>query len=226
MLDDLEKILGHSFADRRLLETALTHTSATAMRVGSYQRLEFLGDRVLALVVANRLFERFPDEDEGALTLRLTALVRKETLVRVARMINLERYLHSASRRTLSDPGINSILADACEAVIAALYIDGGLDAARAFIWKYWEEILEEASMPQDNSKSMLQEWAQAQALPLPFYEVTGSEGPSHAPVFSVTVSIVDHGACSAEGLSKQQAEQAAAAKLFARLTGEAADRG
>lgn len=218
-LAPLEAALGHRFADPKLLQLALTHASAGAGRLDDNQRLEFLGDRVLSLVMAELLFQRFPGEEEGALARRHAALVRQEALSGVARGIELGRYLKLAGvdgeQRGREASGA---LADACEAVIAALYLDGGFDAARRFVVKAWETLVAADLSPPRDPKTALQEWAQARGEPLPRYDVVGREGPDHQPLFTVTVAIKDGREATATGASKRQAEQAAAAGLLAQL--------
>lgn len=220
--DIFDKALGHEFHQSELLHAALTHPSHpshAAPGVPEYERLEFLGDRVLGLVMAQLLFERFPGEDEGTLSRRHAALVRREALVEVARAIALDRALRTApgdrSGMALATP---SILADAAEAVIAALYLDGGLEVAANFIERHWSALIEVASPPPRDAKTALQEWAQALGKPLPAYSVRTSEGPAHAPVFTVEVRIEGEAPAIGTGASKRAAEQAAAEALLASL--------
>lgn len=225
----LETVTGHRFRDLRLLRAAVAHPSSTPVRTDSrgassavgYERLEFLGDRVLALIVAELLFERFPDENEGALSRRLVGLVRREALLRVAREIGFGRFLEMAAgpvgRRDLAR---DTALADGCEALIGALYLDGGIEAARKFVHAAWTPLLEEAGPPPRDAKTALQEWAQARRLPLPSYTVQNREGPPHAPRFTVTVTLPDTPPTTGSGTSKRAAEQAAAAALLHHLEG------
>lgn len=221
----LQQALGHEFVNPALLEEALTHPSISGMSRRSatkgYERLEFLGDRVLGLVVAQWLLERFPKEQEGALARRLTALVRAEALVVVAERIGLGRHLNLAPSEQVSDGGSvkPAILADACEALIGALYLDGGLDAAAAFIRRHWDGALEgaKASPPQD-PKTGLQEWALARGQKLPLYTDIGRSGPDHAPVFQVSVQVDGQAPVTASGPSKRAAEKAAAETLLSRI--------
>lgn len=220
---ELEERLGHTFKKPRLLDRALSHRSAVATGQESYERLEFLGDRVLGLVIADMLLQRFPEDPEGHLSRRLNALVRRETLAEVAREVDVGPYIHLGQ----SEEGIGSenptILADVCEAVIAALYRDGGMETARAFIMRYWSDRLDRDPTPPRDAKSGLQEWTMGRGLGLPKYEETGRTGPDHAPVFTILVSVVGHGSAEATGKSKRLAEQAAATELLARLSeGEA----
>jgi ribonuclease-3 len=227
--------LGHAFKDPTLLKTALTHPSAisvTRPRRGrkvtakveaetsvDNQRLEFLGDRVLGIVIAEMLFHAFPDEDEGALARRLAALVKQDSLDAVAREIDLGRYL--ALSRGEEDGGGRdnpATLADACESVIGAIYLDGGLEIARSFIERYWRPKMDAEAKPPQDAKTALQEWAQAGGLALPRYTVVKSEGPPHDPIFEVAVSVAGQEPVSARGRSKRAAEQAAARTLLDRV--------
>lgn len=225
-LESLAARLGHEFRDPALLRQALTHSSAfgavPARRRGtSYERLEFLGDRVLGLVVADMLYRAFPEESEGALARRLAELARMETIARVARAIGLGEHLVVSRSEEESGGRENpSLLADAGEAVMGALYLDGGLEAARAFIERHWQALLYEDVRPPKDAKTALQEWAQGRGLPLPVYRVRGAEGPPHEPVFDVEVSVEGQPPVSGNGRSRRAAEQAAAAALLAAVKG------
>ncbi|HVZ00132.1 MAG TPA: ribonuclease III [Dongiaceae bacterium] len=231
----LAEALGHDFKNPVLLKTALTHPSAisvTRPRRGrkavsrieaeasaDNQRLEFLGDRVLGIVIAEMLFHAFPEEDEGALARRLAALVKQDSLDAIAREIGLGLYL-VLSRGEEEGGGRDNpaTLADACEAVIGALYLDGGLEIARAFVERYWRPKMAAEAKPPQDAKTALQEWAQAAGLALPRYTVVKSEGPPHDPVFEVAVSVAGQEPASARGRSKRAAEQAAARSLLDRV--------
>ena len=217
--------LGHRFGDRMLLEEALTHKSALPRgRAGGrfgYERLEFLGDRVLGLLAAELLMRRFADEDEGALSKRHSGLVRREALLRVAEAIRLGEHLRlSPGEEAAGGRRAGTMLADACEAVIGALYLDGGLAAARKFFERRWTPIMAEAATPPRDPKTTLQEWAQGRGLPLPDYQAVRRVGPAHAPRFEVSVAVEGAAPVHAEGSSKRAAEQRAAAALLARLAG------
>ena len=240
-LGNLTEALGHDFKDPSLLRTALTHPSAIStihMHRGKKpksagakaaavelaasadnQRLEFLGDRVLGIVVSEMLFHGFPKEDEGALARRLAALVKQDSLDAVAREIGLGRHL-ILSRGEEDGGGRDNpaLLADACEAVIGALYLDGGLETARSFVERYWQPKMAAEAKPPQDAKTALQEWAQAAGLALPRYTVVKSEGPPHDPVFEVSVSVAGQEPVSARGRSKRAAQQAAARTLLDRV--------
>ncbi|EME71451.1 dsRNA-specific ribonuclease [Paramagnetospirillum caucaseum] len=221
---DLLAVLGHAFGRPELLAQALTHPSSIQQGRrprGSdpYERLEFLGDRVLGLVVAEMLFTRFPDEAEGALARRHAALVRREAVARVAGEIGLGRHLVLAKGEDeaggRNNPGI---LADACEAVIGALYADAGFAVAADFVRARWEPLMEEALAPPKDAKTALQEWAQGRGLQLPLYRVLGQEGPPHEPIFLMEVSVEGVGSAVGRGASKRVAEQAAAGTLLEQV--------
>ncbi len=230
--EDLFRVLGHEFSHPKLLTEALTHPSAlvrerrrgrrsTPAKRG-YDRLEFLGDRVLGLVVADLLWRRFESEPEGLLTRRHTHLVRRETLARVAEGIGLGRHLifsHAeAAAGAAANPGI---LADACEAVIAAIYLDGGFAAATGFVRRFWEPLIDEMAGPPRDPKTALQEWAQARGKGLPLYELVTTSGPDHAPLFTVAASVAGGESATATASSKRMAEAGAAAALLDRIAAE-----
>ena len=217
---DLAAVLGHDFRDWRLLTEALTHSSAAGVEgTRSYERLEFLGDRVLALVIADVLLDRFPDETEGDLARRHAALVRREAVARVAEAIELGRYLTLATGESGMTRDLTSLKADALEAVMGAIYLDGGLNAASAFIERHWAPLIAEDTHPPRDPKTSLQEWAQARALPLPRYQEVARAGPDHAPHFTVRVSVQSQAPGEANGRSKRAAEQEAAANLLAAIS-------
>ncbi len=213
--------LGHAFRDPALLERALTHRSAGdgATRVADNERQEFLGDRVLGLVVAERLMALDPEAPEGDLAARLNALVSREACAAVARRLELGPALRLSGGETRSggrDKG--SILAGAMEAVIAAVYADGGLEAARAFIERWWPQEFDRIDAPRPkDSKTSLQEWAQARGLPLPAYAVADRRGSDHLPVFTVEVTVQGLAPARGEGPSRRLAEKAAAQAMIER---------
>lgn len=225
-LPGLEGRLGHRFRDATLLELAVTHASAGNARDGrkwSNERLEFLGDRVLGLCVAHLLFERHPQEEEGALARRYATLVSRETLVRVAEAVGLAEEMRlSRSEHDAGGRANPALLADACEAVIAALYLDDGLAAAERFVRTHWTPIAEEDAAPPKDPKTELQEWAQGRGLPLPRYRETDRRGPDHAPVFFVEVAVNGMDPVSASGTSKRAAERAAAETMLTRVVRQA----
>ncbi|GEO81131.1 ribonuclease III [Pararhodospirillum oryzae] len=220
----LEETLGYRFTNISLLERALTHRSREGQP--SYERLEFLGDRVVGLVVADLLYTRFPNEDEGAMAQRHAHLVRQDTVARVAQTLGLGPRMRVArSEIELGAPSNPSLLCDVCEAVVGAIYRDGGFKAARRLILAHWTALVEEDPTPPRDPKTVLQEWAQARGLPLPAYEEEGREGPPHKPVFTVRVSVQSHGSESATGPSKRLAAQTAARLFLERLPRDHASR-
>jgi ribonuclease-3 len=218
----LEEALGHHFAKSDLLLEALTHPSAVRRRGISrrgYERLEFLGDRVLGLIVAELLWRRFPTEAEGELTRRHTHLVRRDALAEVAQVVGLGAQIIVSPGEDAAGVRENqSVLADVCEAVIAALYLDGGLPAARRFVENRWEARLSALGEPPRDPKTTLQEWVQARGLPLPAYRTVATEGPAHRRRFTVTVNVEGLTPATASGSSKRAAETAAAAAALAEL--------
>jgi ribonuclease-3 len=233
---DLAAALGHAFARPELLEEALTHPSALsgerrqgrrraaqqrAPKKRAYERLEFLGDRVLGLVVADLLWRRFEDEAEGHLTRRHAHLVRREALARVAETIGFSPYLILSPAETAAGAAANpGILADVCEAVIGAIYLDGGFAAAFAFIRRFWEPLFAEMTGPPRDPKTALQEWAQARGLTRPDYALIATSGPDHARRFTVAASVAGGQSTTATASSKRAAETRAAALLLDRLAG------
>ncbi len=217
----LEGRIGYRFADAAMLEIALTHISAlkgARNRAGSYQRLEFLGDHVLGLVISDMLFRAFPKADEGELSRRLADLVRKETCAEIARSIDLGAAIRLGSSE--ANAGARSrlaILADVCEAVIGAVYLDGGYQAAEALVERLWQVRMSAKAQPLRDPKTVLQEWAQARGLPTPVYREVARSGPDHNPEFRVAVQLPAFAAAEGQGRSKRGAEQAAAAAMLAR---------
>ncbi|MGQ0527448.1 MAG: ribonuclease III [Alphaproteobacteria bacterium] len=206
----IENAIGHSFKNKTLLIEALTHSSANAE--SNYERLEFLGDRVLGVIIAESLFEKFPDASEGDLAKRLAALVQGELLSRVARTIHLGDFLRlSDGEKGAGGAENDHLLADVMESLIGALYRDAGLESCRALIKKLWEPYFSDMKDPPQHPKTRLQEWVQGQGLPLPLYKVSGQEGPDHAPVFEVVLKVKDHADVKAEGRTRQAAEKEAA---------------
>jgi ribonuclease-3 len=217
-LDGLEEALGHRFADAALLKRALTHARMGAER--SNERLEFLGDRVLGLVIAQRLYEEFPNESEGGLAVRLNALVKRDACARVAEAAGIPAHLVMAASEPPEGRGRAQMVAGACEAVIAAIYLDGGFEAARRFILRFWNEAFVTLAPDLRDAKTALQEWSQGPKGPrvIPNYRVVKREGPDHAPFFKVEVRAGKGEAGAGEGPTKRDAEQDAARRLLLRL--------
>ena len=215
MTGALSETLGHGFQDETLLRRALTHAGADAAR--SNERLEFLGDRVLALVVTEELYRRYPEEDEGTLTRRVHALVRWEACARVGEEIGLWNHLVLTRSEAAGGRARGPIVGSALEAVIAALYLDGGMAVARAFIERWWEPMFADPASDSRDAKTRLQEWAQGRERDAgaPVYTMKEQAGPDHAPHFLVEAKVTGFPAVTGEGGSKRQAEQDAAAKLL-----------
>jgi len=211
--------LGHAFERPDLLIRALTHSSLSAPTRPDNQRLEFLGDRVLGLVMAEALLEQDKEAPEGQLAPRFNALVRKETCAEVAREIDLGAVLKlGKSEMKTGGRRKHALLGDAMEAVIAAVYRDAGYEAARDVILRLWGERVSKVEADARDAKTTLQEWAQARRMPPPAYVEVGRTGPDHAPVFTVEVRMETGATARAEASSKRQAEQAAAKAMLARL--------
>jgi len=217
----LSEKLGYRFQDEDLLKRALTHAGADSAH--SNERLEFLGDRVLALVVSETLYRRYPAEDEGALTRRVHSLVRWEACARIGEDIGLWEHLVLTRAEAAGGRSRGPIVGSALEAVIAAIYFDGGMDAARTFIERLWEPMFSDPGADVRDAKTRLQEWSQSRgkASTAPVYALKSQEGPDHAPFFVVTVKVQGYDGVTGEGGSKRQAEQDAAAKLLAIVAPE-----
>ena len=221
----LERTLGYTFNDPDLLERALTHPSVGdgARTVRHYERMEFLGDRVLGLLAAERLLALDPDMREGDMSPKLAAVVSGKACARVARRLGVGPALKlSPSETRNGGRDKDGILGDACEAIMAALYIDGGLDTARSFFLTHWaEEFATLTTGEAKDPKTQLQEWAQGDGHPLPVYRVVSRTGPDHAPCCNVEVSVEGLGAEIAEGKSRQEAEKAAALVMLMKREGQ-----
>ena len=217
----LEKRLEYTFSDKELLKRALTHSSAISpgKRIKhSYQRLEFLGDRVLGLVVADLLFKRAPGANEGELSRTLNSVVRKESCAEVARALDLGAaiYLGTSEART-GGAEKEAILGDVCEAIIGAIYCDGGLSAAYNFVEKAFASHLNNADAHRADAKTSLQEWAQGRKLSTPTYSEVSRTGPDHAPIFYMAVRVEGFEEAMAQGASKKIAEHKAARNFLRR---------
>lgn len=218
---ELQERLNYRFSDPDLLEIALTHSSAISpgkRTERSYQRLEFLGDRVLGLVVADLLCRRLPQANEGELSRTLNTLVRKETCADVARDLDLGAAMHLGESEARSGGARKeAILADVCEAVIGAVYCDGGLDGAYDLVERLFGGLVVKANARGADAKTALQEWAQGRGLNPPTYTESDRSGPDHAPVFSIEVTLVGFASETAGGPSKKIAEHKAAEQFLLR---------
>lgn len=216
-LAELYRSIGHEVSDKKLIGRALTHPSqGKAGRSKDYERLEFLGDRVLALVAAEELYRRFPDIGEGDMSRRLSVLVRQESLAEVAQRLGLGAHIRkgASSADVANNP---RVLADVCEALIAAVYLDGGLEPARRFILDHWKDLIESSATAGKDVKNTLQEWALAKGLPVPVYREETRSGPDHLPVFVMAVEVEGYQPATGKGPSKRSAEQAAAEAFLMR---------
>jgi ribonuclease-3 len=220
-LAELEASIGHSFRDSVLLKRALTHVSAVknaAARGDTYQRLEFLGDRVLGLSVSDMLFSTFPRADEGELSRRLAELVRKETCAEVAADWGVGPHVRFGGGESLEGASKKvTILADACESIIGAVFLDAGFEAARDVVRRSWDARMMSPRRPLRDPKTALQEWAQARGLSTPVYREMERSGPAHSPVFLVEVQVEQFPSMAASGASKRVAEQSAAKAFMER---------
>lgn len=217
-----EARIGHQFAKPELLGRAVTHASMSSANRDDNQRLEFLGDRVLGLVMAEALLALDPKATEGQLAPRFNALVRKETCASVARDIDLGKVLKLGRSEMISGGRRKqALLGDAIEAVIAAVYLDGGFEAAKALVLRLWDRRIVTVEEDARDAKTALQEWAQARGLAPPNYTQTARSGPDHAPVFTINAQLENGAEASATAPSKRAAEQAAATKLLAQVENE-----
>jgi ribonuclease-3 len=216
---DFSRRIGHDFARPELLLRALTHASIATPQRPDNQRLEFLGDRVLGLVMAETLLAADPDATEGQLAPRFNALVRKETCADVARSVGLGEALRLGRSEMLTGGRRKeALLADALEAVIAAVYLDAGFEAARSVVRRLWGARVASVAADARDAKTALQEWAQARGMPPPAYVEQAREGPPHQPLFTVIAELGDGRSAGAQAATKRAAEQAAAAALLARV--------
>lgn len=214
---ELYKILGYEFKDDSLIREALTHPSLEGGR--SYQRLEFVGDRVLGLVIADWLYEIYPDMDEGGLASRHTNLVRRETCAKVALEMDLGPFIHmDKSTEDMGGRTRETILADVCESILGAIYREAGHDVALELVRRFWKDRINHENVAVRDAKTLLQEWVQARGRPTPTYVTLDRRGPAHEPIFTIAVRVNGSGEETAEGKAKREAEQIAAAKMLTRL--------
>ena len=222
---ECEAALGYKFKNPELLDRALTHRSAAQGKAAEWsnERLEFLGDRVLGLAIVETLLERFPGAREGDLAPRLNVLVSRETCAVIGAELGLARFLIvDKAERAAGGPNKPTLLANAAEAVIGAIYLDAGLKAAEKFILKHWAGMLKANEVRPRDPKSALQEWLQGQGLPAPTYRHDTRSGPDHAPVFTATVHVQGQTSVAGNGASKQEAEREAARAMLALIGGHA----
>lgn len=215
----LKERLSHTFSDEALLERALTHASGTtrATAGGNNERLEFLGDRVLGLVIAHILYERHDDVPEGELARMFNAMVRRAMCTKVAQRLDIGPALKLAGKGKKRTELTDNILGDACEALIGAIYLDGGLEAAATFIREHWKDALKQAPEVRKDAKTALQEWAAAHSFAPPAYEIIGQSGPDHAPEFTVQLTVQGRKPETGVAGSRRMAEQNAAEAFLIR---------
>ncbi len=219
--DEREKVeaaIGYSFVEKERLDRALTHSSARHAKGGDYERLEFLGDRVLGLCMAEHLFKEFRAATEGELSVRLNQLVSAETCAAVADQIELHRYIRTgADVKKLTGKNMLNVRADVVESLIAAIYLDAGLEAARRFVLKFWSDRAAGEDAGRRDAKTELQEWAHAKFAQTPVYRIADRSGPDHDPRFTVTVEVGNLAPETGVERSKRAAEQMAATRLLER---------
>ncbi len=216
-LEELSSRIGYRFSDEALLVEALTHGS-TQKHKGDYQRLEFLGDRVLGLIISEHLYRAHPSHTEGELTAMHSSLVRSEACAAAGDTIGLSDLVIIGTGERAKGMNLNrSLLGDVMEALVAAVYLDGGLEAARAFVLTAWDELLKRPSGAVKDAKTFLQEWALARALPIPSYKIMSREGPEHEPVFVVSVEVKGKPPAEGTAKSKRGAEMNAADQFLKR---------
>ncbi|WP_209602267.1 ribonuclease III [Sinorhizobium kostiense] len=214
----LEAAIEYQFHEKERLDRALTHSSARNARGSNYQRLEFLGDRVLGLCVAELLFQTFVDANEGELSVRLNQLVSAESCAKVADELSLHEFIRTGSDvKRITGKHMMNVRADVVESLIAAIYLDGGLEAAREFVLKHWTHRAESADAARRDAKTELQEWAHAKFGVAPNYRTDNRSGPDHDPRFTVTVEIAGIQPETGVDRSKRGAEQIAATRLLER---------
>jgi len=212
MFEKLETVLGYHFKNQQLLKQALTHSSVTSHIGSNYERLEFLGDRILGVGIAGTLYKEFSQEPEGSLSPRYMHLVCKETVSEVAKKLLLDKYMYVATEDIREN---ENVLCDVCEAVIGAISIDSNIDEALSFIGRHWKTLIHQDITPPKDFKTRLQELAHAKGYKTPIYEVISRTGSEHEPTFTVEVRIDNLPPQSGSGHNKKLAEQAAAAKMI-----------
>ena len=215
---ELEARIDYRFSDHSLLDRALTHASAKqhASSNGDYERLEFLGDRVLGLCMAEILYHKFPEAEEGDLNVRFSALVNGKILAEISDEMKLHEFIRTGSdMQHITGKRMQNVRADVMEALIASIYLDGGMEAARNFIVRFWTAKLEDVGSVRRDPKTELQEWAHSNGQPTPRYQEVDRSGPDHDPVFTVSVKVEGHPEAQGIGRSKRKAEQLAAEKIL-----------
>ena len=206
---NLEKKINIKFKDKKLLIKSLTHKSFD--KNNNNEKIEFLGDRVLGLVIAKKLLEIYPDEKEGILDKKFASLVNKKTCLQIAKSINLDKYILTSNKKNKNIKIEDKVIADSCEALIGAIYLDKGFSIVSNFILNLWSKNIKDSIITQVDAKTKLQEYSLKKYKKLPTYKIISNTGPRHKPVFKVAVKLPDTKFYSAEGFSKKDAEQNAA---------------
>jgi ribonuclease-3 len=215
MLEELENILEYKFKNKKLLKQALTHSSVTSHTGSNYERLEFLGDRVLGVAIADSLYNTFPQEAEGSLSPRHTSLVCKDTVAKVAKNLQIEKYINIATEDIREN---ENILCDVCEAIIGAIYMDSNSQTAINFVQRNWNNFLHLDMTPPKDAKTRLQELAHSKGYSSPVYKEVSKTGSEHNPIFTMCVKIGNIEPQNGTGHNKKLAEQNAAAKMITIL--------
>jgi len=212
----LEKKIGINFKDKKLLIKSLTHKSFNSSN--NYEKLEFLGDRVLGLIISKTLLEIFPEDKEGSLDKKLASLVNRKKCCEISKKLNLENFVITGNAKSKKNKIEDKIISDACEALIGAIYLDQGLSSAEKFILKFWKDSLNLSIKDQVDAKTKLQEYSLKKYKTLPKYKLLSSTGPHHKPVFKIAVSIKSSKLFNATGHSKKDAEQKVAALILKKI--------
>ncbi len=212
----LEKKIGINFKNKKLLIKSLTHKSFNSSN--NYEKLEFLGDRVLGLIISKTLLEIFPEDNEGSLDKKLASLVNRKKCCEISKKLNLENFIVTGNIQSKKNKIEDKIISDACEALIGAIYLDQGLSSAEKFILKFWKSSLNLSIKHQVDAKTKLQEYSLKKYKTLPKYKLLSNTGPRHKPVFKIGVSIESSKIFKASGYSKKDAEQKAAALCLKKI--------
>lgn len=214
-MEKLQKNLNYKFKNFKLLQQALTHSSVTGNEHYNYERLEFLGDRVLGMTMAHLLYNMFPNDREGVLAQRHVQLVRAETVAAVVKKLHIDEYINAKDKETKQSV---NVLCDVGEAIIGAIYIDSDIEQAIRFVETNWRDMIDKEGGSEKDAKTQLQEKFHSLKLPLPVYEVVSKDGSEHEPMFTVKVSLNDGQFALGQGKNKKTAEQQAAAKLLEQM--------
>ena len=212
-IKELEKIINYNFKRNELLEKALTHKSYDNLR--NNEKLEFLGDRVLGLVISEKLLEKYPEEKEGIIDKKFANLVNKRTCVQIAKKINLKKFINFGSSHKKLDRSTDKIISDCLEAIVGAMYLDSGLKSVEKFILSFWKDFLLKSTITHIDSKTKLQEFSLKNYKELPKYNFFKKTGPQHSPLFKTEVQIPNSKKIIGTGSTKKQAQQNAASKLL-----------